>query len=120
MSQQVPEVETARLRVVACARCVIDGVALDNLSIELAARELTCLMRAAGEPPEKVLLALKRAAYDAGAGPTVNDQTGIERRLTSDLVNKLVRWCVDAYFSKNESESSMPSPSKEKISAKRR
>lgn len=59
---------------------------------------LTVLMRNAGFTPEGVIVRVKGAAFDAGAGPAEQDVISLERRSTQALARKLVEWTIAAYF----------------------
>ena len=48
-------------------------------------------LMAADESPERVLIAVKRAALDAGV-PERNGVSG------SALMDRIVRWCIEAYY----------------------
>jgi hypothetical protein len=56
-------------------------------------------LRQLGLPPERVLVALKRAAYEAGidASP-LSVPGGLSIGEKSRLMDKIVRWCIAGYY----------------------
>lgn len=60
--------------------------------------DLTVLMRNAGSTPEGVIVHVKGAAFDAGAGPAEHGVVSLERRSTQALAGNLVAWTIAAYF----------------------
>jgi hypothetical protein len=44
-------------------------------------------MKAAGQPPERIILAIKRVGQEAGLG-------GFDDR----LAQRLIRWCLERYY----------------------
>jgi hypothetical protein len=58
-------------------------------------------LRALGLPPERVIVAVKQLAEDAGLGEAPNPiaQSGAEVRTDSEqLVSDMVSWSIDSYY----------------------
>jgi len=58
-------------------------------------------LRALGVPPERVIVAVKQVAEDAGLGEAPNPiaQSGEEFRTDSEkLVSDMVSWSIDSYY----------------------
>jgi Mg-chelatase subunit ChlD len=57
-------------------------------------------LRAAGWPPERVIVALKHTAYEAGLRPTrfvvLSQHASIDEH--DGLIVDIVRWCIEQYY----------------------
>ena len=69
------------------------------IELESAARELVVQLRAANEPPEQVLLRIKRILAQAGLRPghAPDDPTvAVDRH--SSVYRNIIAWCIQHYF----------------------
>jgi hypothetical protein len=62
-----------------------------------AVSELARTMRAAGEPPERLLVAMKNELYEVLGVPKDLYALGGDSP-TAQLVNQIITWCVEAYY----------------------
>jgi hypothetical protein len=72
-----------------------DGDATGLAELRDAVREQVTHLRAQGEPPERVLVEIKREMQEAQI--RVNAPRGDEPPLRT-LTDQVVRWCIEAYY----------------------
>ncbi len=59
---------------------------------------LTRMKRDAGEPPEKVIVAIKEAAGTSGAAAELDLVRPLIPGSTADIVHTMVDWCIETYY----------------------
>lgn len=98
-----PDVPDALRRALALATAAANEAATDD-SLRGAVRDYVRTLRARGLPPETVVVAVKSAVQRSTRGLT---PTYHERRDAAQLLDRVVRWCIEDYFG-DETDGALP------------
>jgi hypothetical protein len=98
-------VETQRLRAAQLRehlgglRLPLDGP--DRQALRAEVRAFVCDAKQSGDPPERVIVAIKRLAHDAGLRPSARVGLTLPTETTNAkdlLLLDLVDWCIERYY----------------------
>ncbi len=67
-------------------------------ALKICVIQLTRNKRDAGEPPERIIVALKEAASDAGLAPRLDPARPLVPGFSGDVVDTMVVWCIETYY----------------------
>jgi hypothetical protein len=79
------------------------GPRLDNEALHDEVCAVVDQLKAAGWPPERVIVAVKRIGDDAGLRPS-RAVLNAKGRMTPDdaLIVRMIQWCIERYYSRDD------------------